>query len=491
MARCSLRASASYPFDYASYAFQSDDMSHYVGGDLLPLSPYFPVDDRARITTIFDVRAEGVFPAAAGESVARPEAGRAFGEWRYELSEPVSLLAFTLTRGRPARPTESFIETFGPARSVDALGLVEVFESSLAAHGARYQLPYPDERHTLTQITNVAGVAMGPPAFTLIPEDIWRFDFSDPYMSYNTDMLLSHEAAHQWFYRRLRLGQDSHAWLSEAFAEYSAARFVEERGGSGAPLAEALFHVDREQYLEFVRQGSAEWPLASMDNDLDDWAYLNVTYLRGMAVLRMLEGRLENFDEVLAQYMRAHEGRFVVTEDFVEAVLSLGAPRGERPRADLVEFFDRWVYGTYHLDLLMTARYISDEETGVEVELLSEPLDDAFPLALRGADGAEEVVYLDLRAPLVEFSGGWQGMTLDPTLEFLSLANFAEIADLDHNGLVDGLDALDALARLNDNVGDPMSPRRWLSALDWEWDGWISEREVDYVLLERFGQVTR
>ena len=482
-----LQLSVSYPLDWdMTTAYQDDQLAHFVGFGLAPMSAEFPLDDLMSLTTHFDVRAPGVFPASLGERLARPALGEP-GRWTYSLNDAVGILTYTLTPRPPVSLGDSAFEAFPPLSALDE-GQEELsrMREALEEHGARFRMPY-EGPHTLTTLSFNAGVAMGPPTMTLFPDDYWSINRSDVVMRRAFDMLIAHESAHQWFYRRIRMGQDSHAWLSEGFAEYSAARLIEEREGVGALGADWLFRSDRDLYQFTLSEGDELGPLASDANDQDGFVYLYVTYMRGMAVLRMLERRLENFDEVLAEYLRAHEGRFVVTDDFYEAVMAYGAPRADRPAADLEEFFRLWIYDTYRARLSVGARYLSDEESELEVMSDRGPLRDAFPVSLHAPEGEERLVYFDLAAGEVR-RGGWQGVTLDPTLEYLGDVSLVIPEDLDLNGVVDGLDALEALARQDQSLGDYSNDRSWLSALDHDRDGLISDQDLMRVL-GRFGQI--
>ena len=142
------------------------------------------------------------------------------------------------------------------------------------------------------------------------------------------EIFVSHELSHQWWWYRNN-NDVGHDWLSEGFADYSAA------------LGENINMVIR-YYNNFMNQqkyfgdGSIYWEDPATQN-----YDVNLIYLKGSWVLHMLRHILGDttFFDVLESYATepAYENRLVITEDFQNIAEQVSG-------LDLSEFFHQWIY---------------------------------------------------------------------------------------------------------------------------------------------------
>lgn len=168
-----------------------------------------------------------------------------------------------------------------------------------------------------------------------------------------------HELAHQWWGHHVGFRSYRDEWLSEGFAEFTAALVAQNTGG----------WTRYAQFWERARQTILEKPrAASLRNDeagpismgwrLSTWrnpsAYGAIVYSKGAYVLHMLRMAMwtpQNGDEAFAAMMKefatTHAGRNPSSLDF-QSIVEKHAPASLRITRDgrLDWFFGQWVHGT-------------------------------------------------------------------------------------------------------------------------------------------------
>lgn len=153
------------------------------------------------------------------------------------------------------------------------------------------------------------------------------------------ESLVAHEIAHQWFGDSLTQSTWADLWLSEGFATYFAALFIEKHDGEEAFL-EYLRDAAR-VYFAYEKQRNA--PIHDTQTQ-DLMQLLNPNnYEKGAWVLHMLRKRLgdEAFFRGLRNFYNAHASANATTED-LRAALEKSSGK------NLSTFFARWIYGSGH-----------------------------------------------------------------------------------------------------------------------------------------------
>ncbi|MCS7043608.1 MAG: M1 family aminopeptidase [Bryobacteraceae bacterium] len=166
-----------------------------------------------------------------------------------------------------------------------------------------------------------------------------------------SEILLAHEAAHQWWGNVVTSASYRDEWLQEALANYTALMLLERKRGP-----KALESVLEEYRAELLREygepkqtiesaGPITWGARLRGAEgIDPWRV--ITYCKGSWILHMLRRRMGDaaFLAMLGELRRRHAYQPVTTEQFRALAAEFTAK--DDPDRSLEGFFDTWVYGT-------------------------------------------------------------------------------------------------------------------------------------------------
>lgn len=224
-----------------------------------------------------------------------------------------------------------------PGFDKEATSYIEEAESILSYYSTMFG-PYPFSELDMAQMAIGMGFAQAPAGIIRVTGEVYisktdlvnLYGYSDPQLR---DYFIPHEIAHEWWGHKVDFGgwrSSRDQWISETFAEFSAALYVEERDArkSGDP-------TNTKGYDE----RSAEWKTSRRGHKTDRtaplWAgtqggyWTSTVYARGPLILDMLR---KNFGkEVMLKVMYTwceladRNNGFALTEDF-QAVLEQVIP---------------------------------------------------------------------------------------------------------------------------------------------------------------------
>ncbi|MGA2863926.1 MAG: M1 family aminopeptidase [Verrucomicrobiota bacterium] len=240
----------------------------------------------------------------------------------------------------------------------------------------------------------------------------------------DSDGLIAHELAHQWFGDLVTCKDWSHIWLNEGFATYYESLYDAHKHGRPAMLYELYQHA---RLITSIPDDNQAIVRRTYANPSEMFGYL--AYPKGAWVLHMLRAQLgkDLYRQCVRTYLERHQYGSVVTEDLRAVIEELSGRSFD-------QFFDQWVYHAHHPEL--EANYSWDETARLakvslrQVQKLSDNiLLFNFPLTLRfkGPSGAidrtiqvsrqEEDFYFPLdSAP--------EGVRLDPDYTLLAKLTF-------------------------------------------------------------------
>ena len=165
-----------------------------------------------------------------------------------------------------------------------------------------------------------------------------------------SEMLYSHEVAHQWWGNVVVSSSYEHDWLMEALANYSALLYLEKHKGTRS--TESVLNEYRANLLKKVESGGtieSAGPIAlglRLESSLSPGAWRTIVYEKGSWILHMLRRRMgdERFSSFLGELRRRFEWKSLDTESFRRLAAEFLPPKSTDPK--LEAFFDQWVYST-------------------------------------------------------------------------------------------------------------------------------------------------
>ena len=294
------------------------------------------------------------------ESEVQDGTGRGEKATRWKLDKPVSFSTFAagnfnrFARDGDAKtpPVEynspgTFMTKSSENYMLTELGNAVRFYSELFG-------PYPFDR--VGSVVHPRLYGQGFPTLLLIPptrKSTNKYEFS----------FLAHEMAHQWWGHVVSWKTYRDQWLSEGFAEYSAARYVRARMDRDAEV-ELIRHMRRELITPPITEtgvragkvaelGPLILGLRAATPETEN-AYYALTYYKGALVLRMLHflfthpgtGDDSAFYAMMRDFTARYAGRAASTEDFF-AVASehfRKSPLGIKYHMQNLDwFYNQWV----------------------------------------------------------------------------------------------------------------------------------------------------
>src|SRR2546425_326412 len=190
--------------------------------------------------------------------------------------------------------------------------------------------------------------------------------------------LVAHEMAHQWFGDLVTCKDWSHIWLNEGFATYYESLYEAHKNGRDSMLYELY---QRARDIAGIPNDTNAIVRRTYDSPREMFNYL--AYPKGGWVLHMLRSQLgeDLYRRCIKTYLERHQFDNVVTEDLRAVIEELSGRSYD-------QFFDQWLYHAHHPEL--EVNYSWDEKnklakvTVKHTQALSENvLLFHFPLAIR------------------------------------------------------------------------------------------------------------
>ncbi len=222
----------------------------------------------------------------------------------------------------------------------------------------------------------------------------------------NSDDLVSHELAHQWFGDLITCKDWSHIWLNEGFATYSEILFKEH--DSGKNEAQYAIYTDQNFYMDMADANFFQ-PIVYENYRRPEDMFNYITYQKAGQVLHMLRHIIGDslFFKSLKTYLHDFEYQSVETNDFQKIVEQVS-------NRDLRWFFDQWLYHGGHPKLkihshwdsdnkkvVLFVRQVQEDSLGLVPQVFRMPVE----VEIIGKNGSiSEKIFLDARNDTFRFS---------------------------------------------------------------------------------------
>jgi len=175
------------------------------------------------------------------------------------------------------------------------------------------------------------------------------------------DQVGTHEFGHQWWGHTVGWKSYHDQWLSEGFAEFTAALVIQQ--ASGWPKYNNFWEKKRRQILERPAHATitndAAGPISQglrVSSWQNEYAYDAMTYSKGAYVVHMLRMAMQDrtkpnpdaaFTATMTEFTQTYAGKNASTSDFQRIVEKHLPPSMNLTRDGRIDwFFNEWVYGT-------------------------------------------------------------------------------------------------------------------------------------------------
>ncbi len=271
---------------------------------------------------------------------------------------PAPVLNVPPTWARPRRPMEPSLsspipaEPRDPAARIAQLGkdVVDALEFMTAQFG-----PPPIRQLAITPIPG--GFGQGFPGLVYLSTLAYLDPDQRPQQfrqrgeqTFYSELLETHEVAHQWFGNMVIAAGYQDDWLMEALSNYSALLLLEKKKGSKA--VDSVLEEYRNHLLAKAESGhtvESTGPITwgfRLQSSLVPNAWHVITYEKGTWIMHMLRRRLGDgkFLSMLHELCNRYRFSAISTEEFRELAQSYMPAKS--PDRSLKTFFENWVYGT-------------------------------------------------------------------------------------------------------------------------------------------------
>jgi hypothetical protein len=369
--------------------------------------PQSPVRNHTTVVLRVEVPADFVAVASAQPeepaSVTGPSGKRTF---RFRTDRPVRYVALLVGKLMPvdggSPPAGPVLRGVSSARQVQR-ARAEVRE---AAEMVRYfsslvgESPFPPL--TLALVEAPGPSAHSPAYLSIIGKppgwDPARVGDDPGYYAAEPEFFVAHEVAHQWWGQAVGWRNYREQWLSEAFAQYFAALYIQHARGEKA-FRDVLAWMNR-WAAGAVERGPISLGIRAGQVAGRREQFVAIVYDRGACVLHMLRGLLgdEVFFRALRLYFDRWKFRRAGTDDFRRTL-------EEASGLELGRFFDQWVRDDGEPELHWTGT-VSTREGRERLRLRLEQVGEAFELPLEVridyTDRPSTTVCLHVSAPREE-----------------------------------------------------------------------------------------
>ncbi|NOZ77784.1 MAG: M1 family metallopeptidase [Acidobacteria bacterium] len=310
-------------------------------------------------TVDMSVRTPSPFiPFASGAIVAKGiKDGYAFVRTRLDRPSQLPVAAagkyhvYSKTRNGITCNVASYV--FGKKKACRRL--IKDFFAASSFYGKLFDAPWPYPDVQVIEI-NTWGFGQAPPGVIFITKEAYQplIDTFNQFFSAGVNERYVHEIAHTWWGHRLMMDSLDEQWLTESFAEYSAAMFLQAAHGggrAGAKVFKQILDGWRAHTKEIGPGGSiflANHLAGEGMRDYQDRIYL--LYAKGPLVLHAIRLRLRKiagstkkgdamFITLLRSFLKNTDFKWGSTRTLI-GILDQMTGQNWQP------FFDRYVFGT-------------------------------------------------------------------------------------------------------------------------------------------------
>lgn len=250
----------------------------------------------------------------------------------------------------------------------DTIRMMRFFEEYLSTR-------YPYEKYSQIIVHEFPYGGMENTTCTTLYTDILHDEIA--HLDYNSDDVVSHELAHQWFGNFITCRDWQHIWLNEGFATYCEALYVEHVHNTTPHEFQQYVLEMTNGYLDEATYLYKRPIVTKLYRDSDDLFDAH-SYNKGGAVLHMLRHLFgeDDFKSSLKLYLDTFGNQTAETEDLRQIFEQVSGK-------SLQLFFDQWVFRKGHPELNIDISPVDTNKLRVKVEQIQDEDVFVFPLEIK------------------------------------------------------------------------------------------------------------
>jgi cytosol alanyl aminopeptidase len=210
---------------------------------------------------------------------------------------------------------------------------LEAAAALVARFGDYFAIPYPYPKLDLVAVPDFAAGAMENPGLVTFRDTVLLLDPRRATTSARRSqtLVIAHELAHQWLGDLVTMKWWNDIWLNEGFAMWAEAKIVDAWKPSFGAVFEQIASAQQVMDNDALKSArSVREPVRSTSEAEE--AFDGVTYEKGAAVLRMMEGWLgpDVFRRGVQRYLQENAWKNASAEDLFKALDYVSAQKVER-----------------------------------------------------------------------------------------------------------------------------------------------------------------
>ncbi|MBW4421822.1 MAG: M1 family metallopeptidase [Myxacorys californica WJT36-NPBG1] len=239
----------------------------------------------------------------------------------------------------------------------------------------KYGYPYPFPKYAQVCVDDFIFGGMENTSTTLLT-DRCLLDERAAIDNLNTEMLVAHELAHQWFGDLVVIKHWSHAWIKEGMASYAEVMWTEKEYG-----ADAAAYYLLGQAQEYLDEDSSRYRRSLVTHVYREAIelYDRHIYEKGSCVYHMIRRELgdELFYKTISTFLNDNAHRTVETVDLLRAI-------EKTTGRNLMFLFDQYVYRGGHPDYKVVYAWDADSSLAkvTVTQTQAELFDLKIPIAI-------------------------------------------------------------------------------------------------------------
>lgn len=334
---------------------------------------WFPCQDKPHVKMSTEIRVSVPHSMTAlsnGELLSQETPEQGPWVFHYRLEEPHPAYLVTLVVGHFEEWTEECVLPSGrsiplrylvpPGKLADGKRAFTGTAEMIQLFSEKTGVEYPWDRYTQVVVSDFIFGGMENTTATTMYEHILLDERAA--LDIESQDLVAHELAHQWFGDLVTCRDWSHAWLNEGFATFF--EHLEKEARLGRDAYEQGVESDLDAYLLEASQ-DYQRPIVCREYEEPIDLFDRHLYQKGGLVLHMLRRQLgeDCFWRGVRQYLQTYRGQIVDTENFKRALEDSSGLSLER-------FFDHWVYRPGHPELKVS---VSQDAQQLLIEIQQTP----------------------------------------------------------------------------------------------------------------------